>query len=110
MDNKAEIPFHARHEDKLLTLDDVAEILQRPPNTVRWRRQACTGPEFLQDRPTALHHRRRPTPLDPPAAARIPARHRPVEGDLSAMDDDLRHVFLHASDVIHRYDWGKTKG
>ena len=26
------------------------------------------------------------------------------------MDDDPRHVFLHASDVIHRYDWGKTKG
>ena len=26
------------------------------------------------------------------------------------MDDDPRHVFLHASDVIRRYDWGKTKG
>ncbi len=26
------------------------------------------------------------------------------------MADDPRHVFLHASDVIHRYDWGKTKG
>ncbi len=26
------------------------------------------------------------------------------------MDEDPRHVFLHASDVIHRYDWGKTKG
>ena len=25
-------------------------------------------------------------------------------------DDDPRHVFLHASDVIRRYDWGKTKG
>lgn len=24
--------------------------------------------------------------------------------------DDPRHVFLHASDVIRRYDWGKTKG
>lgn len=26
------------------------------------------------------------------------------------MNDDPRHVFLHASDVIRRYDWGKTKG
>ena len=26
------------------------------------------------------------------------------------MDEDPRHVFLHASDVIRRYDWGKTKG
>jgi hypothetical protein len=26
------------------------------------------------------------------------------------MEDDPRHVFLHAIDVIHRYDWGKTKG
>jgi hypothetical protein len=24
--------------------------------------------------------------------------------------EDPRHVFLHASDVIRRYDWGKTKG
>jgi hypothetical protein len=24
--------------------------------------------------------------------------------------DDPRHVFLHAGDVIRRYDWGKTKG
>ena len=26
------------------------------------------------------------------------------------MDEDPRHVFLHAGDVIRRYDWGKTKG
>ncbi|MDN5745099.1 MAG: hypothetical protein L0H31_08255 [Nocardioidaceae bacterium] len=26
------------------------------------------------------------------------------------MDDDPRNVFLHASDVLARYDWGKTKG
>ena len=26
------------------------------------------------------------------------------------MDEDPRHVFLRASDVIRRYDWGKTKG
>jgi len=26
------------------------------------------------------------------------------------MEEDPRHVFLHASDVIRRYDWGKTKG
>ena len=23
---------------------------------------------------------------------------------------DPRHIFLHASDVMHRYGWGKTKG
>ena len=33
--NTHDIPFHARHEDELLTLDDVAEILQASPNTVR---------------------------------------------------------------------------
>jgi hypothetical protein len=26
------------------------------------------------------------------------------------MDEDPRHVFMHAGDVIRRYDWGKTKG
>lgn len=26
------------------------------------------------------------------------------------MDDDPHHVFLHASEVIRRYDWGRTKG
>ena len=29
---------------------------------------------------------------------------------MSTMEDDPRHVFLHARDVIRRYDWGKTKG
>ena len=41
MHNNTEIPFHARHEDELLTLDDVAEILTAPVNTVRWWRQTA---------------------------------------------------------------------
>lgn len=41
-------PFHARHEDELLTLEDVAEILQTPVNTVRWWRQIGTGPDFFK--------------------------------------------------------------
>ena len=48
MHNNSEIPFHARHEDELLTLDDVAEILQTSPNTVRWWRQTGNGPEFFK--------------------------------------------------------------
>jgi hypothetical protein len=41
-------PFHERHDDELLTLDDVAEILKTPINTVRWWRQIGTGPEFFK--------------------------------------------------------------
>ncbi|HWJ65296.1 MAG TPA: helix-turn-helix domain-containing protein [Nocardioides sp.] len=41
------VPFHERHDDELLTLDDVAEILRTPINTVRWWRQQGTGPEFF---------------------------------------------------------------
>ena len=43
-----DVPFHARHDDELLTLDDVAEILRTPVNTVRWWRQEGTGPEFFK--------------------------------------------------------------
>lgn len=43
-----DVPFHARHEDELLTLDDVAEILTTSPNTVRWWRQTGTGPGFFK--------------------------------------------------------------
>jgi len=46
--NTADVPFHARHEDELLTLDEVAEILQASPNTVRWWRQMGSGPEFFK--------------------------------------------------------------
>ena len=46
--NTHDVPFHARHEDELLTLDDVAEILTTSPNTVRWWRQMGTGPEFFK--------------------------------------------------------------
>ena len=46
--NANDAPFHARHEDELLTLDEVATILQTSPNTVRWWRQTGTGPEFFK--------------------------------------------------------------
>lgn len=46
--NTNDVPFHARHEDELLTLDEVAEILMTSPNTVRWWRQQETGPEFFK--------------------------------------------------------------
>jgi hypothetical protein len=45
--NTHDVPFHARHEDELLTLDQVAEILMTSPNTLRWWRQIGTGPEFF---------------------------------------------------------------
>lgn len=55
--------------------------------------------------------------MDPRATALVPARHQLIEGGLTAMtwthDDDPpdpRHVFLNASDVLHRYGCGKTKG
>ena len=48
MHKTSDVPFHARHEDELLTLDQVAEILQTSPNTVRWWRQLGTGPEFFK--------------------------------------------------------------
>ena len=48
MNKRSDVPFHARHEDELLTLDEVAEILQTSPNTVRWWRQLGTGPEFFK--------------------------------------------------------------
>lgn len=48
MNTTSDVPFHARHEDELLTLDEVAEILQASPNTVRWWRQIGTGPEFFK--------------------------------------------------------------
>lgn len=48
MNKTSDVPFHARHEDELLTLDEVAEILQASPNTVRWWRQIGTGPEFFK--------------------------------------------------------------
>jgi hypothetical protein len=46
--NTLDIPFHARHEDELLTLDEVAQILMTSPNTVRWWRQTGTGPDFFK--------------------------------------------------------------
>lgn len=48
MNKTSDVPFHARHEDELLTLDEVAAILQTSPNTVRWWRQMGTGPEFFK--------------------------------------------------------------
>ena len=42
------VPFSERHDDDLLTLDEVAEILQTSENTLRWWRQTGTGPEFFK--------------------------------------------------------------
>ena len=41
-------PFHERHDDELLTLSEVAEILVTSENTVRWWRQIGTGPVFFK--------------------------------------------------------------
>ena len=41
-------PFHERHDDELLTLSDVAEILTASENTIRWWRQTGTGPAFFK--------------------------------------------------------------
>lgn len=46
--NTIDVPFHARHEEELLTLEDVSEILMTPTNTIRWWRQLGTGPEFFK--------------------------------------------------------------
>jgi hypothetical protein len=41
-------PFRELHDDDLLTLSDVAEILMTSDNTVRWWRQIGTGPAFFK--------------------------------------------------------------
>ena len=46
--NTNDVPFHERHDDELLTLEDVAQILKTSENTVRWWRQMGTGPEFFK--------------------------------------------------------------
>ena len=46
--NANDVPFHERHDDELLTLEDVAQILKASENTVRWWRQTGTGPEFFK--------------------------------------------------------------
>jgi len=46
--NTNDVPFHERHDDELLTLEDVAHILKTSENTVRWWRQTGTGPEFFK--------------------------------------------------------------
>lgn len=46
--NTHQAPFHERHDDELLTLCDVAEILMTSENTVRWWRQTGEGPDFFK--------------------------------------------------------------
>jgi len=46
--NTNDAPFHERHDDELLTLEDVAQTLKTSENTVRWWRQTGTGPEFFK--------------------------------------------------------------
>ena len=48
MNTASDVPFHERHDDELLTLEDVAQILKSSENTVRWWRQMGTGPEFFK--------------------------------------------------------------
>lgn len=43
-----ETPFHERHDDELLTLEEVAQILKASEHTVRWWRQQGTGPDFFK--------------------------------------------------------------
>jgi hypothetical protein len=43
-----QIPFHQRHDEELLSLAEVAEILKSPENTLRWWRQIGSGPEFFK--------------------------------------------------------------
>ncbi|MFT3874442.1 MAG: helix-turn-helix domain-containing protein [Nocardioides sp.] len=40
-------PFHERHDEELLTLEEVAEILKASEHTLRWWRQQGKGPEFF---------------------------------------------------------------
>lgn len=47
-ENTPAVPFHARDEEELLTLDEVAEILSNSPNTLRWWRQIGEGPAFFK--------------------------------------------------------------
>lgn len=46
--NTNDVPFHERHDDELLTVEDVAQVLKASENTVRWWRQTGTGPEFFK--------------------------------------------------------------
>ncbi|MEO5665225.1 MAG: helix-turn-helix domain-containing protein [Nocardioides sp.] len=40
-------PFPERQDAELLTIEDVAEILRTPVNTMRWWRQIGRGPQFF---------------------------------------------------------------
>lgn len=52
MSNHAnDVAFHERHDEELLTLEDVAQILRRPEKTIRWWRQ--TGKEPSSSRSVA---------------------------------------------------------
>ena len=39
-----EVPFHALHDHELLTIEDPAEVLRTPVNTMRWWRQVGREP------------------------------------------------------------------
>ena len=40
--------FHQRHDEELLSLSEVSEILKTPENTLRWWRQIGKGPQFFK--------------------------------------------------------------
>lgn len=43
----SDTPFHERHDEELLTLEEVAEIRKASEHTLRWWRQQGKGPEFF---------------------------------------------------------------
>lgn len=47
MPKHTDTPFHERHDDELLTFEEVAEILKTSPYNLRWWRQQGKGPEFF---------------------------------------------------------------
>ncbi len=96
------VPFHERHDDEPLTLEDIAQILKTSENTVRWWRQTVAGSEFFKigrALSTPVGDLRRFIRSQP---ARLPASHRQAEDGARRMDDP-HHIFLSASEVMARY-------
>ena len=42
------VPFSQRHDEELLSLSEVSEVLKTPVNTLRWWRQLGKGPLFFK--------------------------------------------------------------
>lgn len=48
MNSHSDTPFHARHDDDLLTLEEASEVLGISINTLRWWRQKGEGPAYFK--------------------------------------------------------------